>query len=224
MGAPRDRLANPREFHDRTAQVAALSEQLSGVHDSSPLAPLRSLAIQVSADLGALGGLARLAKRPDTATVVIANLRRCLGALFREKVLPLNDAAFAHASKCAITIMICELVCITLNCCHGIGCLETVMVVVQATLGGALVIGDLRLAGVMLGTPIAIGVVVFVMPRIATLPGLAMDFGTLLFGVRCAMGVVVTFIVYRFLWRAQEQGTLTSALMLRARARVAART
>ena len=192
----------------------------------------------------ALDGLARLEAPPDPASVLVGNLRECLGGIFRERLAPLNDAAFAHGAKCAMSIIVCLLFCIAMGWTHGIGCVETIILVVQATLGGTIVIGALRLVGIATAALIATGVIAFLIPTIATLPALLLVFAPLLFAVGYAMGgseraatpavqtmiavdfmllqvprpsidlypvmnfslaigmaVLVTFIVYHFVWR-----------------------
>ncbi len=206
---------------------------------------LRSLDAELAAAIGSLedGVFATLAARPDFGTLFVRNLRDCLPRIFRKPLWSPDVLQLQHAVKCATAIMICALFCIAINWSLGIGCVETVMLVVQATLGGTLLIGGLRLLGVISGYAISIIVVVFLMPTINELPGLLVVMGLLLaavgyamhgsprvcvpamqtmividfallqlvrpddsldpamdFSLAVAMGVVVTFAVYRLLW------------------------
>jgi uncharacterized membrane protein YccC len=99
--------------------------------------------------------------------------------------------------------MICAIFCIAINWTMGIGCVETVMLVVQGTFGGTLLIGGLRMAGVVLGYALAIMLVIFLIPAVTTLPGFWLIFGGTLFlmswgvagpprlGVPCLQAMIV---------------------------------
>ncbi|MFM1831239.1 MAG: hypothetical protein RLZZ558_1579 [Planctomycetota bacterium] len=207
------------------------------------LEPLDAVTRELEAVRPAADALADLERRPDFGSLLWRNLRHCLPRIFRKPLWPVDLPQLQHAVKCSSTIMICALFCIAIAWAQGIGCVETVMLVVQATLGGTLLIGILRLVGVVGGYALAIMLVIWVMPIITTLPGLLAVFAVALFVVgyamhgsprvcvpamqvmivvdfailqrtgpdisllpamnfslAVAMGVVVTFIVYRLLW------------------------
>jgi len=75
--------------------------------------------------------------------------------------------------------------------------------VVQGTFGGTLLIGGLRMAGVVLGFTLAIMLVIFAIPTVTTLPGFWLVFGGTLFltswgvagpprlGVPCLQAMIV---------------------------------
>ena len=122
-----------------------------------------------------------LKNQPDFATETLRNLKQCLPNIFRLSVLKPNMPALKHATKCASAIMICAIFCIAINWDQGIGCVETVMLVVQATFGGTLLIGGLRAAGVVMGFALSICAVIFIMPIITTIPGFLLMFMIVLF-------------------------------------------
>lgn len=191
----------------------------------------------------------------DFGTTALVNLRQLLSNLFRQSLNPLNTNALRHAIKCSTSILICALVCITLNWNQGIGCVESVMLVVQLTLGGTFIIGFLRFSGVLIGFTLAILAIIFILPTVTTLPSFLMLFAPVLFcagyamhgslrvstiglqvmivfdfallqftgpdisllpamnfALAVAMGIGVTFLVYRFLWRVQSGDLLNPAL------------
>lgn len=122
-----------------------------------------------------------LKDQPDFVTQTLRNLKQSLSNIFRLSVLKPNMPALKHATKCASAIMICAIFCIAMNWDKGIGCVETVMLVVQATFGGTLLIGGLRVAGVVMGFTLSICAVIFIMPIITTIPGFLLMFMIILF-------------------------------------------
>ena len=131
--------------------------------------------------------IGRIEDRPDFGTLLLRNLRRCWPRLVRKPLWPPESAQLRHAVKCSSAIMICALFCIAVNWTMGIGCVETVMLVVQATLGGTLLIGGLRMVGVVFGFTVSILILIWLIPTITTLPGLLVIFGGLLLLVGYAM-------------------------------------
>ena len=123
----------------------------------------------------------RARRLPDILTLTLRNLRDMADRVVLQPVREPNPAMVKHAFKCSITIMICALFCIAINWTMGIGCVETVMLVVQGTFGGTLLIGGYRMAGVVLGYIIAILLIIFLMPTVTTLPGFWLIFGGTLF-------------------------------------------
>ncbi len=144
------------------------------------LLPLLEIADEEPRILSAIGACAAINEQPDVVTKTLRNLKASLPTLFRQPFWPLNIVALKHATKCSSAIMICALFCITLNWDKGIGCVETVMLVAQATFGGTLLIGGLRLVGLVTGFLLSIAAVIFVIPTISTLPGIMGLFGVLL--------------------------------------------
>ncbi len=146
----------------------------------------------------------RARQLPDILTLTLRNLRDMADRVVLQPIRQPNPAMVKHAFKCSITIMICALFCIAINWTMGIGCVETVMLVVQGTFGGTLLIGGLRMAGVVLGYAIAIMLIIFLIPTVTTLPGFWMVFGGTLFltswgvagpprvGVPCLQAMIVT--------------------------------
>ena len=253
--ALRDALNDPGRAGAFAMAVRDAVAELNAREIDPRVQPLADAVRAVGEARAALDGLVILDSRPDTASVLIGNLRGCLAGVCRERFVPLNDRLFAHAAKCALAVMICLLFCVTLNWSHGIGCVETIMLVVQATLGGTVVIGLLRLFGVVVAVFVAVGVVIFIMPTITTLPGLLLVFGPLLllvgygmgaserattpavqvmivvdfallqvprpsidlfpvmnFSLAVALGVVVSFIVYHFIWRVRAAAVIPSVI------------
>ncbi|NBX25405.1 MAG: hypothetical protein EBQ99_05060 [Planctomycetes bacterium] len=148
--------------------------------------------------------LERTRRLPDILTLTLRNLRDMADRVVLQPIRQPNPAMVKHAFKCSITIMICALFCIAINWTMGIGCVETVMLVVQGTFGGTLLIGGLRMAGVVLGYAIAIMLIIFLIPTVTTLPGFWLVFGGTLFltswgvagpprvGVPCLQAMIVT--------------------------------
>jgi uncharacterized membrane protein YccC len=146
----------------------------------------------------------RARQLPDILTLTLRNLRDMADRVVLQPIRQPNPAMVKHAFKCSITIMICAVFCIAINWTMGIGCVETVMLVVQGTFGGTLLIGGLRMAGVVLGYAIAIMLIIFLIPTVTTLPGFWMVFGGTLFltswgvagpprvGVPCLQAMIVT--------------------------------
>ena len=124
---------------------------------------------------------ARARALPDILTLTLRNLRDMADRLVLQPLREPNPAMVKHAFKCSATIMFCALFCIAINWSMGIGCVETVMLVVQGTFGGTLLIGGLRMAGVVIGYTLAILLVIFLIPTVTTLPGFWMVFGGTLF-------------------------------------------
>lgn len=166
-------------------RLAPRGASASGNHENT----LRTLEAELAAAEASLksGVFATLERRPDFGTLLLRNLRGCLPRLFRKPLWPPEPAQLKHSVKCSSAIMICALFCITMNWSTGIGCVETVMLVVQATLGGTLLIGGLRLVGVVFGYILSVLVVIWIIPIITTIPGLLAVFGVLLVLVGYAM-------------------------------------
>ena len=129
----------------------------------------------------AIAVFARAARLPDILTLTLRNLRDMADRVVLQPVRHPNAAMVKHAFKCSATIMICALFCIAINWTMGIGCVETVMLVVQGTFGGTLLIGGLRMAGVVIGFSLAILLIIFLVPTVTTLPGFWLLFGGTLF-------------------------------------------
>lgn len=156
-------------------------------HEDPSLVALCNLTFQAPQAIRTLRTFTHFLHRPDFGTVLIGNLRRSIPNLFRQSIRTLNIPALTHAAKCSTAILICALICLTLNWDNGIGCVETVMLVVQVTFGGTLLIGSLRFVGVILGFSLAIFVVIFLMPLVTTLPGFLLIFAPILFFVGYGM-------------------------------------
>lgn len=124
---------------------------------------------------------ARARTLPDILTLTLRNLRDMADRLVLQPIRDPNPAMVKHAFKCSATIMFCALFCIAINWTMGIGCVETVMLVVQGTFGGTLLIGGLRMAGVVIGYTLAILLIIFLIPTVTTLPGFWLVFGGTLF-------------------------------------------
>ena len=151
----------------------------------------------------AVGVFVRARVVPDVLTLTLRNLRDMADRVVLQPVREPNPAMVKHAFKCSATIMACALFCIAINWTMGIGCVETVMLVVQGTFGGTLLIGGLRMAGVVLGWTLAIMLVIFAIPTVTTLPGFWLIFGGTLFvtswgvcgpprlGVPCLQAMIV---------------------------------
>jgi len=236
--------------------------------DLSPDAPATPSALDA---LRALDATAARAQRAATVfgalpternflVALFRGLEHCVPKLFRMPAWPPNPMQLKHATKCAASIMFCALFCISINWATGIGCVETVMLVVQATFGGTLLIGGLRCIGVISGYLLSIVLIIFLIPTIETIPGFLLIFGVLVtgagwalhgsprvavpalqtiivldfallqftepsislvpamdFSLAVAMGVLVTFVIYRLLWpvRAGHEMRATVAGMLR---------
>ena len=145
----------------------------------------------------------RARRLPDVLTLTLRNLKDLADRCVLQPVRKPNPAMVKHAFKCSATIMICAIFCIAINWTMGIGCVETVMLVVQGTFGGTLLIGGLRMAGVVLGYALAIMLVIFLIPTVTTLPGFWLIFGGTLFltswgvagpprlGVPCLQAMIV---------------------------------
>ena len=129
----------------------------------------------------AVGVFVRARVVPDVLTLTLRNLRDMADRVVLQPVREPNPAMVKHAFKCSATIMACALFCIAINWSMGIGCVETVMLVVQGTFGGTLLIGGLRMAGVVLGYTLAILLILFFIPTVTTLPGFWLVFGGTLF-------------------------------------------
>ena len=129
----------------------------------------------------AIDVFARAGRLPDILTLTLRNLRDMADRVVLQPVRQPNPARVKHAFKCSATIMICALFCIAINWTMGIGCVETVMLVVQGTFGGTLLIGGLRMAGVVIGFALAIVLIIFFIPTVTTLPGFWLLFGGTLF-------------------------------------------
>ena len=150
-------------------EMGAIRELIEGVHADARRA------------LPAVGVFARAAQLPDILTLTLRNLRDMADRVVLQPVRQPNPAMVKHAFKCSATIMICALFCIAINWTMGIGCVETVMLVVQGTFGGTLLIGGLRMAGVVVGFTLAILLIIFLIPTVTTLPGFWLLFGGTLF-------------------------------------------
>jgi multidrug resistance protein MdtO len=124
---------------------------------------------------------ARARTLPDILTLTLRNLRDMADRLVLQPIREPNPAMVKHAFKCSATIMFCAIFCIAINWSMGIGCVETVMLVVQGTFGGTLLIGGLRMAGVVIGFALAILLIIFLIPTVTTLPGFWLVFGGTLF-------------------------------------------
>ena len=145
------------------------------------LEPMQRVADEAGVVAPNINTFALLKNQPDFATETLRNLKQCLPNIFRLSVLKPNMPALKHATKCASAIMICAIFCIALNWDQGIGCVETVMLVVQATFGGTLLIGGLRAAGVVMGFVLSVCAVIFIVPLITTIPGFLLMFMIVLF-------------------------------------------
>jgi multidrug resistance protein MdtO len=167
----------------------------SGTNDLSPDVPATPSALDA---LRALDSTAARAQRAATVfgalpternflVALFRGLEHCVPHLFRMPAWPLNPMQLKHATKCAASIMVCALFCISINWAHGIGCVETVMLVVQATFGGTLLIGGLRCIGVINGCLLSILLTIFLIPTIETIPGFLLIFGVLVTGVGWAL-------------------------------------
>ena len=150
-------------------ELADIRELVDGVRDDARRA------------VPAVEVFARASRLPDILTLTLRNLRDFADRVVLQPVRQPSAAMLKHAFKCSITIMICALFCIAINWTMGIGCVETVMLVVQGTFGGTLLIGGLRMAGVVLGFMLAIMLVIFAIPTVTTLPGFWLVFGGTLF-------------------------------------------
>jgi multidrug resistance protein MdtO len=124
---------------------------------------------------------ARARTLPDILTLTLRNLHDMADRLVLQPIREPNPAMVKHAFKCSATIMFCAIFCIAINWSMGIGCVETVMLVVQGTFGGTLLIGGLRMAGVVIGFALAILLIIFLIPTVTTLPGFWLVFGGTLF-------------------------------------------
>jgi len=156
----------------RAADDAARGDVLSLLEGACVDAARARRAVQV---------FARARTLPDILTLTLRNLRDMADRLVLQPVRDPNPAMVKHAFKCSATIMICALFCIAINWSMGIGCVETVMLVVQGTFGGTLLIGGLRMAGVVIGYALAILLIIFLIPTVTTLPGFWLVFGGTLF-------------------------------------------
>lgn len=148
--------------------------------------------------LGALAATAPWARRAATVfgslpthrnflIELFRELEHCIPRLFRMPLWPMNPMQLKHATKCAASIMFCALFCISINWASGIGCVETVMLVVQATFGGTLLIGGLRCIGVIAGYTLSVLLILFLIPTIETIPGFLILFGTVVTGAGWAL-------------------------------------
>jgi len=164
-----------------TQAAAHNTEPTDEVFSLRTLLPIYNLLQQAPQCLKSVRTLKRLQHEVDFGSQVLLNLRTCLGNIFRQKLNPINATAMKHGIKCASAIMICALVCITLNWNMGIGCVETVMLVVQLTFGGTLMIGALRFTGVLIGFTLAVLAIIFIMPIVTTLSGFLLIFAPVLF-------------------------------------------
>lgn len=156
----------------RAADDAARGDVLSLLEGACVDAARARRAVQV---------FARARTLPDILTLTRRNLRDMADRLVLQPIRDPNPAMVKHAFKCSATIMFCALFCIAINWSMGIGCVETVMLVVQGTFGGTLLIGGLRMAGVVIGYALAILLIIFLIPTVTTLPGFWLVFGGTLF-------------------------------------------
>jgi len=156
----------------RAADDAARGDVLSLLEGACVDAARARRAVQV---------FARARTLPDILTLTLRNLRDMADRLVLQPIRDPNPAMVKHAFKCSATIMFCALFCIAINWSMGIGCVETVMLVVQGTFGGTLLIGGLRMAGVVIGYALAILLIIFLIPTVTTLPGFWLVFGGTLF-------------------------------------------
>ncbi len=161
--------------------LVRLQEAARKQNDHPSFRSISNLAFDAPLAVATLRTFTILVHRPDFASVLLGNIRRCLPNLFRQRILIPNIQALKHSAKCATSILICALVCITLNWDKGIGCVETVMLVVQATFGGTLMIGSLRMLGVMIGYSLAVFTIIFLIPVVTTLTGFLLIFAPVLF-------------------------------------------
>ncbi len=181
------------EFGDESADSRPKSAptQIAADHDLAPhlewinsVISLRNEADEIASEKSAISTLRR---RRNVVAEVFGNLGASGSQLFRLPIFPPRTPELKHAAKCATSILICALVCITLNWSTGIGCVETVMLVVQLTFGATLMIGGLRFFGVIAGYTLAILAIIFIMPTITTLPGLLLLFAPVLFAAAYGM-------------------------------------
>jgi len=149
----------------------------------SPLEALRALAVTAPRAQRAATIFGSLPTERNFLVELFRELEHCIPRLFRMPLWPPNPMQLKHATKCAASIMFCALFCISINWASGIGCVETVMLVVQATFGGTLLIGGLRCIGVIAGYGLSILLIIFAIPTIETIPGFLLIFGIL---VTCA--------------------------------------
>jgi hypothetical protein len=172
-GSPhQDSAAAPAGEADSATDHAARGDVLSLLEGARVDAERARRAVQVFERARAL---------PDILTLTVRNLRDMADRLVLQPIREPNPAMVKHAFKCSATIMLCALFCIAINWSMGIGCVETVMLVVQGTFGGTLLIGGLRMAGVVIGYTLAILLIIFLIPTITTLPGFWLVFGGILF-------------------------------------------
>ena len=178
---------NFKDFAGIDEALVRLQDSASKPHSDPSLRAICNLALEAPLAIATLRTFTIFSHRPDFASVLIGNLRKSLSDMFRQSILIPNIPALKHAAKCATAILICAIICVTLNWDKGIGCVETVMLVVQTTFGGTLMIGSLRFLGVLMGFALAVFAVIFLIPVVTTLAGFLMIFAPVLFFVGYGM-------------------------------------
>ena len=174
---------NFKDFAGIDEALVRLQDSASKPHSDPSLRAICNLALEAPLAIATLRTFTILSHRPDFVSVLIGNLRKSLPNIFRQSILIPNIPALKHAAKCATAILICAIICVTLNWDNGIGCVETVMLVVQTTFGGTLMIGSLRFLGVLMGFSLAIFAVLFLIPLVSTIACFLMIFAPVLFSV-----------------------------------------
>ncbi len=183
----------------------------------SPLEALRALAVTAPRAQRAAAIFGSLPTERNFLVELFRELEHCIPRLFRMPLWPPNPMQLKHATKCASSIMFCALFCISINWASGIGCVETVMLVVQATFGGTLLIGGLRCIGVVAGYSLSILLIIFLIPTIETIPGFLILFGTVVTAAgwalhgspRVAVPALQTVIVLDFALLQYTQPSIT---------------
>jgi len=155
--------------------------------NASPLEVLRSLKATAPRAQRAATVFGSLPTERNFLVELFRELEHCIPRLFRMPLWPPNPMQLKHATKCAASIMFCALFCISINWATGIGCVETVMLVVQATFGGTLLIGGLRCIGVVAGYVLSILLIIFLIPTLETIPGFLIIFGIIVTGAGWAL-------------------------------------
>ncbi len=175
------KLEDITHFADLDVALTQLQKAATNLQLDQSLGVICNLVTEAPSAVATLRSFTILSHRPDFGSIVVGNFRGCIPNLFRQRILTPNIPALKHATKCATAILICALFCITMNWDQGIGCVETVMLVVQTTFGGTLMIGSLRFLGVVMGFTLSICAVIFFMPMVTTLAGFLLIFAPVLF-------------------------------------------
>ncbi len=249
-------LGNALESESQLVQEDSHPNQAVNLALAAWYLPVQRLSAEAPEVQAWIRTLVKLERHADLGRVLMGNIKYGISRIFRLSLFRPDIGVLKHATKCSTSILICALFCITINWSTGIGCVETVMFVVQATFGGTLMVGGLRFVGVLVGFTLAIFAVIFIMPMITTLPGFLLLFGPILliagygmhgptrvnvpaiqmmiffdfallqmvgpnisllptmhFGLAVTMGIVVTFLVYRFLWPSRAENLLRPCLV-----------